>query len=385
MTEYTSSPLLTLGNTMYSTRRVEMMAAVALMILLIIGTTVVLRPFIISFLLAAILAYASWPVYEWLLKHLRGRQGTAALAMTLLLLMTLVIPFAIMGVSLVDNAVELVRLLREAINRPLPPPPSWVEAIPLAGSYLKGKWLLLMEGNEGELLLQIRQYLLQLPLKDWAVKAGGALGEGVVLISFSVLICFFFYRDGPAITARVQAVMEHLAGYRAKGLIEVTAGTVSRVVNGILGTALAQSVLALIGFWVAGVPAAMLLGLLTFFFSIIPMGPPLIWLPASLWLYFQGQTGWAIFLAAYGLVVISSIDNFVKPYLISRGGTLPLLLVFMGVLGGLMAFGFIGVFLGPVILAISYALLSEWMRPATQPEQATGPSKEAGSIDEMTG
>ena len=359
---------------MYSTRRVEMMAAVSLLILLIIGTTVVLRPFIISFLLAAILAYASWPVYEWLLKHLRGRQGTAALAMTLLLLMTLVIPFAIMGVSLVDNAVELVRILREAINRPLPPPPSWVEAIPLAGSYLKGKWLLLMEGNEGELLLHIRQYLLQLPLKDWAVKAGGALGEGVVLISFSVLICFFFYRDGPAITARVQAVMEHLAGYRAKELIEVTAGTVSRVVNGILGTALAQSVLALIGFWVAGVPAAMLLGLLTFFFSIIPMGPPLIWIPASLWLYFQGQTGWAIFLAVYGVVVISSIDNFVKPYLISRGGTLPLLLVFMGVLGGLMAFGFIGVFLGPVILAISYALLSEWMRPATQPEQAAGPS-----------
>jgi predicted PurR-regulated permease PerM len=362
---------------LYSTRRVEMMAGVALLTLLIIGTAVVLRPFIISFLLAAVLAYASWPVYEWLLKHLRGRPGAAALAMTLLLVLTLVIPFAIMGISLVDNAAELLRLLREALNRPLPPPPSWLEAIPLAGSYLKSRWLFLMEGGEGELLLQLKQYLLQLPLKNWAIKAGGSLGEGVVLISFSVLICFFFYRDGPAITARAQAVMEHLAGHRAKALIEVTAGTVSRVVNGILGTALAQSVLALVGFWVAGVPAAMLLGLLTFFLSIIPMGPPLVWLPASLWLYFHGQTGWAIFVAGYGLVVISSIDNFIKPYLISRGGTLPLLLVFMGVLGGLMAFGFIGVFLGPVILAISYALLSEWMRPATQPETAEGPAKEA--------
>jgi predicted PurR-regulated permease PerM len=366
---------------MYSTRRVEMMAAAALLTLLIIGTAVVLRPFIISLLLAAILAYASWPVYDWLLKHLRGRPGAAALAMTLLLLLTLVIPFAIMGVSLVDNAVELLRILREALNRPLPPPPSWVEAIPFAGSYLNSKWLLLMGSDEGELLLQLRQYLLQLPLKDWAITAGGALGEGVVLISFSVLICFFFYRDGPAITARLQTVMEHLAGHRAKALIEETAGTVSRVVNGILGTALAQSVLALIGFWIAGVPAAMLLGLLTFFLSIIPMGPPLVWLPASLWLYFQGQTGWAIFVAAYGLVVISSVDNIVKPYLISRGGTLPLLLVFMGVLGGLMAFGFIGVFLGPVILAVSYALLSEWMRPAIQPEQVAGPSKGADSID----
>jgi predicted PurR-regulated permease PerM len=265
--------------------------------------------------------------------------------------------------------VELLKMLRETLNQPLPPPPGWLEAVPLAGGYLKGKWLLLMQGDEGAALLQLKQYLLQLPLKDWAIKAGGALGHGVVLITFSVFICFFFYRDGPAITARTQAVMERLAGHRAKQLIEVTAGTVSRVVNGILGTALAQSVLALIGFWISGVPGAMLLGLLTFFLSIIPMGPPLVWLPAALWLYSQGEIGWAIFLAGYGLVVVSSIDNVIKPYLISRGGSLPLLLVFMGVLGGLLAFGFIGVFLGPVILAVGYALLSEWMRPAAATEK----------------
>jgi predicted PurR-regulated permease PerM len=161
----------------------------------------------------------------------------------------------------------------------------------------------------------------------------------------------------------VQTVMERLTGDRARALIEVTAGTVSRVVNGILGTALAQSVLALIGFWIAGVPGAMLLGLLTFFLSIIPVGPPLIWAPAAAWLYIHGEIGWAIFLVVWGLVLISSIDNVVKPYLISRSGSLPLLLVFLGVLGGLLAFGFIGVFIGPVILAVSYTLLSEWLRP----------------------
>ena len=107
----------------------------------------------------------------------------------------------------------------------------------------------------------------------------------------------------------------------------------------------------------------------SFFLSIVPMGPPLVWLPAALWLYSQGELAWAIFLGLYGLVVVSSIDNVIKPYLISRGGSLPLLLVFMGVLGGLLAFGFIGVFLGPVILAVGYALLSEWMRPAAAPEK----------------
>jgi predicted PurR-regulated permease PerM len=341
---------------------VELMAAIALLTLLVIGTVMVIRPFIISLILAAVLAYASWPVYEWLLARLRNCSGAAATAMTLLLLLTLVTPFAVMGISLADNAVELLQRLYITLQQPLPPPPAWLERLPLAGDYLHDNWLELMQEEEGALLLQLREQLQQLPLRDWAIAAGGALVYGVVLISFSVLICFFFYRDGPAITARVQAVMERLTGHRALGLITVTAGTVSRVVNGILGTALAQSVLASIGFWVAGVPGAMLLGLLTFFLSIVPMGPPLVWVPVVLWLYSQGQTGMAIFMLAWGLLV-SSIDNFIKPYLISRGGTLPLLLVFMGVLGGLFAFGFIGVFLGPVILAVTYALLSEWINP----------------------
>lgn len=353
---------------MDSTSRMEMMAGIALLALLVVGSIMVLRPFLTALILSAILAYATWPVYEWLLERLRNRSGAAALAMTLLLLLTLVTPFAIMGVSLTDNAAELLQRLRETLREPLPPPPDWLAAVPLAGSYLEGKWLLLMQEDEGAVLLQLREYIMQLPLREWAISAGAALGQGVVLISFSVMICFFFYRDGPAITERVRAVMERLTGDRARALIEVTAGTVSRVVNGILGTALAQSVVALIGFWIAGVPGAMLLGLFTFFLSIIPMGPPLVWAPAVLWLYLQGETGWAIFLAAWGLVLISSIDNVVKPYLISRGGSLPLLLVFLGVLGGLFAFGFIGVFIGPVMLAVSYALLSEWTRPAQADE-----------------
>ncbi len=134
---------------MYSTRRVEMMAGVALLTLLIVGTVVVLRPFIISLILAAVLAYASWPVYDWLLARLRDRAGAAATAMTLLLLLTLVTPFAIMAVSLVDNALELLRLLREALSRPLPEPPGWLASVPLAGAYLEGKWLALHAGARG--------------------------------------------------------------------------------------------------------------------------------------------------------------------------------------------------------------------------------------------
>lgn len=350
---------------MQLTARVEMIAGVALLILLVLGSVLVLRPFLASLVWAAVLAYATWPVYEWVLTKLHGRAGLAASAMTVLLLVSIVAPFAIMGVSLADSAAALMRQFHETMNNPLPALPGWVESLPLVGTYFQTKWSALRQQEEGALLIQLKQFLLQMPLKEWGIKASGVLGRGVVLITFSVLICFFFYRDGPAIAARVSALMERLAGHRAKHLIGVAAGTVTRVVNGILGTALAQSVLALIGFWIAGVPGAVLLGLLTFFLSIVPVGPPLVWGPAALWLFSQGQTGSAIFLAVFGLVVISGVDNIVKPYLISRGGSLPLLLVFMGVLGGVLAFGFIGVFIGPVILAVAYSLLSEWTRAAS--------------------
>ena len=135
--------------------------------------------------------------------------------------------------------------------------------------------------------------------------------------------------------------------------------TVRGVVYGILGTALVQAVLAGIGFLIAGVPGASVLALLTFFLSVLPVGPPLVWLPATLWLFHQGSTGWGVFMLIWG-VGVSSVDNFVKPWLISQGSEMPFLLIFFGVLGGALAFGFIGVFIGPTLLAVGYRLVEEW-------------------------
>jgi predicted PurR-regulated permease PerM len=132
------------------------------------------------------------------------------------------------------------------------------------------------------------------------------------------------------------------------------------VVYGILGTALAQGILAGMGLWISGVPAPLLLGLLTFFLSLIPMGPPLVWIPATLWLFYRGDPGWGVFMGMWGAVIVSGVDNLLKPYLISRGSNLPFVLVFLGVFGGVIAFGFIGIFLGPTLLAVGYALLQDW-------------------------
>ena len=155
--------------------------------------------------------------------------------------------------------------------------------------------------------------------------------------------------------------MQRLAGKLAPGLLETVGGTVQGVVYGLVGTAIAQGIVSLIGFAIAGVPGALLLGFLTFMLSMVPIGPPLIWGGAAAWLFAQDQTGWAIFMAIYGFVVISGIDNVIKPLLISRGSSLPFVLVFLGVMGGVYAFGFVGIFLGPTLLAVGLSLLQQWL------------------------
>ena len=129
---------------------------------------------------------------------------------------------------------------------------------------------------------------------------------------------------------------------------------------GIVGTAAAQGAVAMIGFLISGVPAPVLLGFAIFFLSMIPIGPPLIWGTAAAWLYDQGETAWAVFLVLYGLFVISSIDNFLKPFLMARGAGVSVLLIALGVIGGILVFGFIGIFLGPVLLALGHMLFARW-------------------------
>lgn len=154
---------------------------------------------------------------------------------------------------------------------------------------------------------------------------------------------------------------------RAAYLLGIARTTVTGVIYGILGTGLAQGVLATAGFAVAGVPGAVLLGVATFFLSVVPVGPPLVWTGAVIWLFQQGEPGWAIFVAAWGFLVVSTVDNVIMPFIISRGARLPFAVVLLGVLGGLLAFGVIGVFLGPTLLAVGYRLATEWTAAGSAP------------------
>jgi predicted PurR-regulated permease PerM len=190
-------------------------------------------------------------------------------------------------------------------------------------------------------------------------------------VIFALVIAFFLYRDGAHVENRLEWAFARLGGWRARRVLRTAGLTIVSVVNGVLGTALIQGVLIGFSFWLAGVPGAMVLGALAVVLSLVPMGILLLWLPAALWLMSQGHTGWALFVLAWNGLLVGNLDNILRPYLISRGVSMPMVLIFLGVLGGLLTFGIVGVFLGPVLLGTAYTLFQDWGRPS---EAAPAPS-----------
>lgn len=340
--------------------RLEPLTRVAAVVLLVMGCLLVLQPFVTALLCAAIVCFSTWSIYEWVLLRVGGRASFAALIMTLMLMLIFVLPVAFLALTLADTATPAVEWLRDTFARGLPPPPDSIKDLPLVGDYLDSAWRELADSRAkfAEAVKKIAP-----PAQQGFFKAGLLLGEGVIQLSFAVFIAFFLYRDGEALVAATREAMRRLAGKLAPGLLETVGGTVQGVVYGLVGTAIAQGIVAVIGFALAGVPGALLLGFLTFALSMVPIGPPLIWGGAAVWLLAQDQTGWAIFMAIYGFVVISGIDNVIKPLLISRGSSLPFALIFLGVMGGVYAFGFVGIFLGPTLLAVGLSLLEQWLKP----------------------
>jgi predicted PurR-regulated permease PerM len=227
-----------------------------------------------------------------------------------------------------------------------------------------------MAADSAKLLQEAKRFIE--PMAAGMLKAGLRLGTGLLELAMSMLVTFFLLRSGTSVADNLTAGIERIAGERGKHLMQVAGNTVRGVVYGLLGTALVQALMAGLGFLVAGVPGAALLAMLTFFLSVVPVGPPLVWLPAALWLFSQGRTGWGIFMLIWG-VGVSTVDNFVKPWLISQGSDLPFILILIGVLGGALTFGFIGVFLGPTLLAVGYRIVREWAAVRREDPAAVAP------------
>ena len=333
-------------------------AQLAAVVIVIIGCYQVLYPFIPAILFSAVACSSSWPVYLRIRQAIGGRSSWAALLMTILLIVLVIGPSTVLALSLADNVTAGLDAIKELLERGPFLPPDWLKQVPLVGEPLDGYWHRLAASREE--VVALLKNLIE-PTKNVIVGLGKAIGTSLLQLVMAIMIAFFFYRDGENLVRVSGKILEKLAGDLSDELLVTIDNTVTGVVHGIFGTALAQAAVAVLGFLIAGVPGALVLGTATFFLSMIPIGPPLVWGGAALWLFFQGSIGWSIFMVAWGLLAISSIDNFVKPYLISRSSHLPILLIVFGVFGGIVAFGFIGVFIGPPILAVGLTLLQFWI------------------------
>ena len=365
---------------MESQQRIEQIVVIALLVVLAVGCLTVLRPFLSALLWALILSFSTWPLYAWLVRRLKGRRSLAALLMTLLVAAIFILPLAVAGAGLADSVAKIGSMVAVLLRQGPPGPPIWVAELPVIGPQLAERWVELERLGTGW-TAELKPYL-DTGL-DWLLSLGVRLGEAILQVSLSVLAAFFFFRDGAEGMRRLAIAVERLGGVRAQRLLDVAASTVRSVVYGVIGTALAQATLQGLGLWLAGVPAAFFLSFLTFFLSFVPLGPPLVWISAAAWLLYNGAVGWGLFLIGWGFLVVSGVDNVLRPYLISRGSKLPLLLVFFGVLGGLMAFGFLGIFLGPTLLGLGYVLFQEWSGEPTGARDQ--PDAEAGSAPFVRG
>jgi predicted PurR-regulated permease PerM len=292
----------------------------------------------------------------------------AATLCSLALFVVLVMPFALLTLSFGQAVPQVAEGLRKMTLTIAPDAPAWVTGLPLVGVFLGELWQSAATDMSG-------MVSKALPAAEeagiWALAQGASLTLAVLEFLFAILIAgvLLVTADRSAELAR-QLVTRLNIGEEGR-IIDIVVGTVRSVSIGLVGTAAIQSLISAIGMALAGVPAVALLGFATFMLALVQLPTLLIWAPAAGWLYYTGETGAAIFLAIWGFVLVNPVDNFLRPYLISRGAKLPFALILMGVLGGLFAWGIIGLFIGPTLLAVAYSLTRSWIGVAAE----TGPAK----------
>lgn len=283
--------------------------------------------------------------------------------MVLLTALVLVVPL-VAATSGSAGDVKTLRASFEAWIASTPPAPLWLLDVPVVGSTLADTW------NQWSSDLSSMVSFFR-PYFGFAVEQGVSLllglAGGLAQLGVALFAAFFFWLSGDELAANLQVLVHKVAGRYAPRLIESTAATVRGAVYGILGTAILQGFLTAFGLEVAGVPRAVLLATVAAFLAVLPVGAPLVWIPAGLWLLANGHTARGVFLLAYGIVVVSGADHIVRPYLIARGARLPFLLTVLGVLGGVLAFGVLGIFLGPVLLGVGFSLVVEFINAEREP------------------
>ena len=328
----------------------------------------ILRPFLGPSIWAVMVVVATWPLMLRVQRHLWGRRSLAVAVMTLALLLLFVVPMTLAIVTIVGNADRMVEWAKLAAEYKLPETaPAWLLNLPMVGGMVERAWRQAADLDLRDLLPQITPYAGN--VTRWFVAEVGSIGMLLLQFLLTVLIAAVMYSQGEQAADHVRRFARRLGGERGEAAVELAGGAIRGVALGVGVTALVQAVLGGLGMALAGVPFAGLLTAVMFMLCIAQLGPIPVMLGAAGWALWDGSTGWAIALVIWA-VVVATLDNVLRPVLIKMGADLPLLLIFAGVIGGLFAFGLVGIFVGPVVLAVGYTLLETWMGdpPAPPPE-----------------
>jgi predicted PurR-regulated permease PerM len=327
--------------------------------MLIVGSLWTLLPFLGGLIWAGTIVVATWPLLLKVQRLAGGRRAVATATMTIVMLLIFIVPFALAVGVLLEAAVEGVDLVKAAVTVGLKAPPAWLTDIPWVGPRLTERWHELAAGGPDAIAGALRPFVRS--TASWALSLTGGFGLVIVHFLLTVILAAVLYANGEATARGVLMFAHRIGGERGENTMRLAGQAVRGVALGVIVTALVQSIIAGIGLWLAGVPRPGLLLAIIFVLCVAQLGPIPVLLPAIIWMFWSGSVGWGSALIGF-TVVVAVVDNVMKPLLIRRGVDLPLLLIIAGVIGGLIGFGVVGLFIGPVILAVTYTLLESWIR-----------------------
>lgn len=325
---------------------------------LLVGSLWTLLPFLNGLIWATTIAIATWPTLLRVQQLTGGRRSLAVAIMTLAILLVFIVPFALAVGALLQAADRSPTVMNAFLAKGIGPPPDWVVELPLFGQKFAEHWQALSAGGPDALAAAVQPYALS--AATWAISATGGLGKTIILILLTVLLVVILYSQGETAAAGVLAFARRLGGESGQRTVYLAGQAIRSVALGVVVTALIQSALAGIGLWLCGIPHPGLLTAIAFMLGVAQLGPGLVLAPSIGWLYWIGSSGWGTALLIWSIPV-ATLDNVLRPVFIRRGVQLPLLLIIAGVIGGLIGFGMVGLFVGPVILAATYTLAKDWV------------------------